>query len=136
MSAFVVSEAVIDDVVCLLMPSAMDGDEIATLMGSELWAMNIDAVEQRYGDEMTLCRNLLPTYRYVKPKAVLKIQRYNSLRCFTYQCSEGNVPERDLFKRCERLEVELDDIFLDKIDNANVQWNRERDPADEARAAE
>ena len=133
MSAFFVLEGVIDDVVCLLMPSAMDGDEMANQLGRKLWLMNAEAVQQRYGfdpdgvgaGELATMRAAIDSYTYVEPKSVDEMQRYKSLRCFTYQCCEGNVPEQDLYKRCDKLEDQLDDIYR-SAENAYAKAKSDR----------
>lgn len=142
MSAFFVLEGVIDDVVCLLMSSAMDGDDMANALGRELWAMNIDAVQQRYqlpefDDEMKEYKAALASYTYVEPKSVSELQHYKSLCCLTYQCFEGNVPERDLFKRINKLEEELDELHRQPRGRTgwdDLKWDRPRSTEDMLRA--
>ena len=135
MSAFFVMEGVIDDVVCLLMSSAMDGDELATKLGRELWTMNATALQSRYNDDPSEYAAAIANYTYVEPKAVDEVQHYKSLRCFTYQCYEGGVPDLDLFKRCERLEDELEDVHRNKKAAYDAaKWDRPRDVGDMARA--
>lgn len=142
MSAFVTLEGVIDDVVCLLMPSAMDGDEMANELGRKLWSMNVEAVQQRYqlpddGDEMQGYRAAVASYTYVEPKSVGELQHYKSLSCLEYQCSEGSVPEQDLFKRISKLEDELDELHRHPRSRpgwGDLKWDRPRATEDMLRA--
>ena len=77
-----------------------------------LYALNIQAVHQRYGDESPATMpGHVPTnkqlaigqipYRHVEYSIV---QVYKSVQCLAYQCSEGNVPNQPLFKFLEELE--------------------------------
>lgn len=142
MSAFFVMEGVIDDVVCLLMPSAMDGDDMANELGRKLWTMNAEAVRQRYalapeGQEMSEYKAAIASYTYVEPKAVGELQHFKSLSCLAYQCYEGNVPEQELFKRISKLEEELNELHRDprsRSDWGSLKWDRPRYTEDMLRA--
>src|SRR4051812_1158656 len=66
------------------------------LLGRDLYALNREAVRQRYGTA-----DPVPEYRFRPPGDVPKVQLYKSLRCLLYQCSEGDVPETALYRRVE-----------------------------------
>ena len=69
------------------------GDTLQKL-GRAMIAMNVDAVNQRYGDNTN---PLVVPYRFY-PQSVTLVQAYKSLSCWLYQCSEGNVPEQKLYQ--------------------------------------
>ena len=88
-----------------------------TRIGRLLFTMNIEAVYQRYpdtqdapenmpgpiGDDgrstaLSMAANYRYTFRLADAGAHSLVQGYKSLTCPRYQCSEGDVPESDLFK--------------------------------------
>ena len=65
--------------------------------GDSEWAcllrdVNVDAVNQRYNEHEQ------PGDYEHHWKLCSTAQAYKALRCFLYQCSEGNIPERALYK--------------------------------------
>ena len=69
---------------------------ISDELGQAMFALNVEAVEQRYGEgEAKEFRDL--NYRYSPQNAKIH-QVLKSLRCWIYQCSEGSVPETPLFQ--------------------------------------
>ena len=75
-----------------------DGERLADAM----LAMNIDAFRQRYGIKALLVEDLdcidLDTRNRNPLGALSEVQVYKSLQCFLYQCCEGDVDERPLYK--------------------------------------
>jgi hypothetical protein len=79
-----------------------------TKLGRELYALNADAVAQRYEEPMDL--ELAQSYEFAKnwsgpwlmvpgtPPAATDVEQYKALCCLIYQCSEGDVPETKLYK--------------------------------------
>lgn len=132
MSAYVCDDTTINRIVAGLTNAKDHGDyntptpkpseelcnaiENARDFGRTLYAMNINAVEQRYPDCVGNPNNLpgqisddgshLPyTYRpSAPPKA---IQLYKSIQCFLYQCSEGDVDELPLYKLLKEYQTRL-----------------------------
>lgn len=98
MSAYIVSHDCVHRVVVAL--RAMRGDFMdrdRDLLGMELLQMNRRACVARYGDNNV---EQVDGYRYVEPMPKdghLIVQVYKSLRCFLYQCSEGDVPDEPLY---------------------------------------
>lgn len=121
MSAFMVSHECIHRVV-LGMRSFHQGyaQQDRDLLGMMLVELNRRAIQARYRE--------LPEvepYRYVEPQPsnMMPIQVYKSLRCFLYQCSEGNVPDELLFKHAEQTRDRMaetlgHDTAKDRWDNA------------------
>jgi len=67
------------------------------LVGMTLLEMNRRALVARYGDNAV---EAVEPYRYVEPVGVnplLLVQVYKSLRCYLYQCSEGDIPDQPLY---------------------------------------
>lgn len=65
-------------------------------------AMNASAYHQRYPNTKDECSPFV----YVPQPVPNPIQAFKSLQCFLYQCAEGDVPQRNLYR------------VLDKIRNA------------------
>jgi hypothetical protein len=117
MSAFVVEDKIINRVVTFISNTGSKqtikdetGIDIGTfegceLLGKAMFELNCNAVEQRYGaGEAKEFRDLDYGYR---PSVSNAVQVYKSLRCWLYQCSEGNVPERLLYATMERVSDQL-----------------------------
>jgi len=75
-----------------------DGEHLADAM----LAMNIDAFRQRYGIKALLVEDLdridLDKRNWGPLAGFSRVQMYKSLQCFLYQCSEGDVDEKPLYK--------------------------------------
>ena len=72
--------------------------------GVKLLKLNIDAVNQRYNENQDYSYAL--GFRF-EPFCVLDIQGLKSLRCLLYQCDEGNVPKRKIFKVLEQFSLAM-----------------------------
>lgn len=111
MSAFIVSEDCMTRCVLALagrMPGLASTQEEYTKLGRTLYALNADAVAQRYQEPPDL--KLAQSYEFGKtwqgPRCVgpgmhpacTPIEQYKALSCLIYQCSEGDVPEQSLYK--------------------------------------
>lgn len=125
MSAFVVSDQTINELVSwlydigkrgtssnryyLLWRLREAGYKLDTQLGckrlaEEIFTLNCDSIEQRYGEgQAEEFRPLDFDFEY-SPMTVNVYQFLKSLRCFQYQCCEGNVPELStLYDLLERL---------------------------------
>ena len=67
-------------------------------LGEAMFQLNVDAVNARYGEgEAAKFRPL--NYQYLPSFAfVSRVGVYKALTCWLYQCSEGDVPQRPLFR--------------------------------------
>ncbi len=95
MSAFIVANETIRRVV-----SAMIGDqpcEWGDLLGNRLLAMNARAVASRYRDAHEV---FVDKFRYL-PLFPSKMVQLKAIDCLIYQCTEGKVPEEQLYKELE-----------------------------------
>lgn len=112
MSAFIVEKKTIDRIVTELATDREGQHYLAKIgellntdintrqkwtytLGQALWDMNVDAVDARYNEAN---KPLVYTFNF---QVTRTLQAIKSLRCFLCQCSEGNVPERPLFKLME-----------------------------------
>ncbi|SRR6266568_1598565 len=132
MSAFLVSEKTINVIVATLSAflndnhflqekaSALSIDVSSTYwqekLADALFKLNCEALHQRYNDSE------FPLFQFQNAHDPSLIQVYKSLQCFLYQCSEGNVPEKKLFKFMEEFSHILANrivITLPAYDKAN-----------------
>ena len=93
--------------------------ENPTEIGKAMYSLNIDAVGARYGGRK---RGDLPGSQgeyYYELTPCNDIQAYKSLRCWIYQCSEGDVPERPLYKAFEQIGT----FIAEKIVNNLPQYD-------------
>lgn len=131
MSAFIVEDEVINRVLGFLWCERSNscyqrilrdeqGIEILTdegrdKLGRAMFELNCNAVEQRYGEgEAKEFRPL--DYR---PGIALcnKVQAYKSLRCWLYQCMEGDVPETSLlYATMQRISDEMAHEIVSNLD--------------------
>lgn len=129
MSAFIVDDKTINRIVSYILgpcgewfkirlKTFLKSEEIGPdILGKKMLEMNHEAVEQRYNQQK---REVSYTYQHV---VVRKIQVFKSLQCFTYQCSEGNVPEQEFFKLLEELEHNLASEIVSEIkEYQDAEW--------------
>lgn len=81
--------------------AGLDGNEIWSMLGNKLRAMNERAIVSRYGEGslilMTGGDEYAPyVYSNTTPRPLCQV--YGALGCYLYQCSEGNVPNEELYK--------------------------------------
>jgi len=95
----------------------------ATMLGRAMMAMNCAAFNSRYGEgeaERELGDN---RYNFQSISAPSKFQAASSLRCFLYQCSEGDIPNRLLFKAISDYADALAwSIVRDTPEYKNAEW--------------
>jgi hypothetical protein len=90
-----------------------------TKLGQKMWDLNQLALGYRYGDE-----EVKLTYVFSDVSFLLSdVQLYKSLRCWLYQCCEGDVPETSKLYRV------FDEKITALIANAIVQRLPEYDEA-------
>jgi hypothetical protein len=83
-------------------------------LGTAMFALNCNAIEQRYGaGEAKEFRALDYSYR---PTTATLVQAYKSLRCWLYQCSEGDVKETSLlYQTMSALTGDLAEEIVEKL---------------------
>jgi len=133
MSAYVVDPKVINQIVSALQiaiqregayPSTypdlryMDNKNLRDMaeepaeLGRAMYAMNINAVEQRYPGDRELPGTYtdgenLDVYKYRFILDTPQMQVYKSLQCYLYQCTEGDVLGLPLYKALKEFQGEL-----------------------------
>lgn len=128
MSAFIVSDETLACVVSAFerLRSVRDNspihsrDELSRL-GNQFAKLNADAVEQRYGDPVAVATKFQYNHR-----AYSKVQQFKCLQCLIYQCSEGDVPKRKLFKMLQDRANSLACEIVNESKEYNVaKWDLE-----------
>jgi len=129
MSAFVVEEKTINRILSLLSLKNNEwlrneilkrtGYDVHSLegldqLGKALLQLNVSAVNQRYNTHEA------DEYSGFKPLPVTPIQALKSLECLFYQCTEGNVPETDLYKTMDM----IIGIWRKQIVQSLPEWQR------------
>ena len=75
-------------------------------LADAMFAMNLDAFRQRYGMKASLedldCIDL-DTRNWHPLEALSEVQFFKSLQCFLYQCTEGDVDEKPLYKTLDAI---------------------------------
>lgn len=88
-----------------------------TKLGASMMMLNVDAVNSRY-----LGANEKPYFAY-RVAACNDYQALKSLRCWIYQCAEGDVPERPLFKAFHEASLRLALAIVERTDMyAGMEW--------------
>ena len=98
MSSFFVSDEIIHDITALYLPDLNAGDTLANEFGVMLLEMNTLSLKARYNQDPAEYQEFIDGYDYAKDDSISQIQRLKSMKCFLYQCSEGNVPEMDFHR--------------------------------------
>lgn len=97
MSAFVVSDQTLRHVVKGMKDECHSCEDL-TAIGRRLLAMNNDAVRDRYRDaDQTGMTRDPESYEYL-PIFPPIMYILKAMDCYLYQCAEGNIPERDLYR--------------------------------------
>jgi hypothetical protein len=126
MSAFVVNRETISHAVFGLNLVGMPRPGSSTDLGQQLLTMNIEAVRQRYDDE-AVANEDARRYTYNKPVEVPgcspEIAAWKALECLLYQCHEGNVPKRPLFKALQQYAEKLGEQILAKHPRVKSLWD-------------
>jgi len=120
MSSFQVSKYSISRIADVM--TRKDGG-CAKCLASDLDKMNFDAVTARYGEEEM--DNRCSGFKYVAGTTeeepwseAFAAQVVKGFDCYLYQCSEGDVYKRELFKRVERVRDEMRALF----DRKDPDW--------------
>jgi hypothetical protein len=129
MSAFVVNPSVIDKVVGYMYDgqhSERQKDwgrylqDQLTEFGKALYAMNVNAVNQRYEEN-----NEPPEYEY-RQRNCNRHETLKAMHCLRYQCTEGNVPDCALYAELTNAIHSLaDDIACDSPEWDAAPWDGE-----------
>jgi hypothetical protein len=102
-------------------------------LGQQLHQLNIEAVRQRYGDDHDSLPGPIPTpdpaSTIYSPALipglprVRQCQGIKSWQCWHYQCSEGDIPDTELYKWADGLLYSLCRDVVDSLPEYNkAQW--------------
>lgn len=92
--------------------------EDKTKLGQKMVNMNYDAYVERYGTKEV--QSAFPyTYKFQFVLTTL-LQSLKSLKCFLYQCSEGNIDKRKLYKKLFDIEV----LMMNRIINDLEEYDK------------
>ena len=72
-------------------------------LGNKLLLLNARALKERYGDQIATMRKDICQYDYQTQLPPTIFQFYKSLSCLHYQCSEGNIPQTQLYQDIGKL---------------------------------
>jgi hypothetical protein len=130
MSAFIISDETMNRAVNAIRESGnwpisitrgdFDTPDGLTVLGVQLFGLNDDAVSQRYQDE----RDPEPMpYRY-RPSRCSAAAHLKALQCLIYQCSEGDVPSRPIYKALRNAEHALMNKIIRSLpDYQKAEWD-------------
>lgn len=103
--AFLSQDGIVTGQFCPLWKIDLYNKDDCRALAKRMFAMNAMAVNQRYGPGEAKEMHPEPfRYRAVMPPG--RVEAYKALRCFQYQCCEGDVPETELYKALEWLSRE------------------------------
>lgn len=66
-------------------------------LAKDMFTMNVDAVKDRYPDD-----RYTYTFKYRDVPLLSDVAVYKAIRCYLYQCNEGNISSRNLYLAIER----------------------------------
>ncbi len=94
--------------------------ECHNALGDELFALNAEAVGQRYSET----RETREPFQFNPATEYTDAVMLAAVNCLKYQCSEGDVPERPLFNRLVALSAWLGQfVNKDSDEYENAPWD-------------
>lgn len=119
MSAFLIENDTLSKIAYAIEPQNAEN------LAQDLYNLNIIALKERYGDNAEA--EFEGKFEYLpvmfQPDKESQAQLLKSLSCFLYQCSEGKVPNEDLFKRVEKFERSMESHIASKyVDALGAEW--------------
>jgi|SRR4051794_66699 hypothetical protein len=127
MSAFIISTATMQRVVDAIDKTGrpfcgMSTSDSAALdkIGARLFKLNAAAVNARYPSEPQKA----PRFRYRPLGQVQDYEHYRALSCLLYQCSEGNVPNTQLYRAVNDLARSIASDIAERVArNCGAPWD-------------
>jgi hypothetical protein len=117
MSAFMVTTETMHRVVSAMVESYASVAQCDAL-GRRLFEMNKAALMERYGEAEEV-----PEYKWDHRDASL-LDSYRAVACLVYQCSEGKIPETQLYRDLDRVsDLLAHQIAGDAATAAKVPWD-------------
>lgn len=133
MSAYVVSFGTMDRAIWAIymargefagMPLESSGER--TTVGRLLYKTNVDAVCQRYPQDDPKGYDWTQEYEFGTqyPELPSAEASYKGLRCLSYQCCEGDVPDGAIYKELEAIEEALEQTIGSRsAEYENAPWD-------------
>ena len=81
-------------------------------LGARMHALNVRAVQVRYGDDAAVMGMDNDGYVYIPQCPGEGVATSKALACFLYQCCEGNVPADPLFEALSAWQATLDHAIV------------------------
>lgn len=102
------------------------GDLDVKKLAAALYEMNVSAVNQRYNENDPTDDIAFADFgkNYLRNATLQSLCQFaKSLRCFLYQCTEGDIPERETYKVLERFSYELFAYIVNCLPDFNeAKW--------------
>lgn len=96
-------------------------DDELTKLGKDFIALNEEAYHQRYDEDVD--KNNIDSYVYNHISDTNIYQALKSLNCLIYQCSEGDVPDMELYKTLKELSNFLKDVIVNESEEyEQAEW--------------
>lgn len=87
-------------------------------LGKKMIRMNIEATNQRYPEHPYLTekqdKERINNYKFIYQE-VTDLQALKSLRCYLYQCGEGNIDKRKLYKELKKTSLEWSYLIVNEL---------------------
>jgi len=98
-----------------------------TESGLKMLKMNIQALRYRYKDYKQFFKTseAVKEYKFFEVEKEDKniFQVLKSLQCYLYQCTEGNIPNKKLYKKLRLIELKLMSWIIDEMpEYKNSKW--------------
>ena len=95
----------------------VNGSDSLSKLGEALFEMNDEALLVRY-DAEPICE----AFEY-RPASVGLCSALKAMECLRYQCSEGKVPETDLYKGLEKAIGDLASVIVNELpEYEKAEW--------------
>ena len=98
----------------------VNGSASLSHLGTALFEMNDEALSVRY-DAEPICETF--EYRSEDPANINLCSALKAMECLRYQCSEGKVPETDLYKGLEKVIGDLASVIVNELpEYKKAEW--------------
>ena len=98
-----------------------DRDEALSRLGDALWAMNNEAVNQRYNATDAAPSGYRHQHNIKSPTPAEWVQIWQQCERFDYQCCEGDVPDSANYRDWQEIQLKIADAAIMQGKPAHVQ---------------
>jgi hypothetical protein len=100
----------------------------AERLANDMFTLNCQAVNQRYSDKPARTDFHPRPFVYKATMPVRVIQALKHLSCWLYQCSEGDIPETEMFQAFDRIRYDVAyQLIARSEDYEKAQWDAHTD---------